>query len=61
MIGVVLEMFKSIGWVVVSNISYVHPENWEMIHFDEHIFQMGWNHQQNVHQKFERDQIPTDR
>ena len=24
---------------------YVHPYLWEMIQFDEHIFQMGWNHQ----------------
>ena len=25
---------------------YVHPENWEMIQFDEHIFSDGWfNHQ----------------
>ena len=25
--------------------SNFHPEIWERIHFDEHIFQMGWNHQ----------------
>ena len=30
------------NWVVVSNIFYVHPEIGEMIQFDEHIFQMGW-------------------
>ena len=30
-----------------SNIFfYFHPENWgRWTHFDEHIFQMGWNHQ----------------
>ena len=29
-----------------SNIFYFHPEPWGfMIHFDEHIFQRGWNHQ----------------
>ena len=30
-----------------SNIFYFHPDPWGfMIHFDEHIFQMGWfNHQ----------------
>ena len=33
-------------WVVVSNICYFHPENWgRWTHFDEHIFQRGWNHQ----------------
>ena len=27
-----------------SNIFYFHPENWgRWSHFDEHIFQMGWN------------------
>ena len=32
-----------------SSIFYVHPENWgkwyNMIQFDEHIFNWGWNHQ----------------
>ena len=29
-----------------SNISNFHPKNWgRSIHFDEHIFQRGWNHQ----------------
>ena len=33
-------------WVVVSNICYFFPDPWEMIQFDEHIFQKGWfNHQ----------------
>ena len=33
--------------VVVSNIFYFHPYSMEDSHFDEHIFQMGWelNHQ----------------
>ena len=25
-----------------SNIFYFHPDQWGMIHFDNHIFQMGW-------------------
>ena len=36
----------TIFWLVVSNIFYVQPEllgRWT--HFDEHIFQRGWNHQ----------------
>ena len=28
---------------------YVHPQLGEMIPFDEHIFQMGWNHQPNLY------------
>ena len=29
-----------------SNMLYFHPENWgRWTKFDEHIFQMGWNHQ----------------
>ena len=29
-----------------SNIFYFHPKNWgRWTHFDEHIFQRGWNHQ----------------
>ena len=29
---------------MVSNVFLnVHP--WEMIQFDDHVFQMGWNHQ----------------
>ena len=28
-----------------SNIVYFHPYLEEWSHFDEHIFQMGWNHQ----------------
>ena len=32
--------------VVVSNICYFHPEPWgNDPQSDEHIFQMGWNHQ----------------
>ena len=27
------------------NIFYFHPDFGEMIQFDEHMFQMGWNHQ----------------
>ena len=28
------------------NFFYFHPETWgRWTHFDEHIFQMGWNHQ----------------
>ena len=28
---------------------YFHPENWgRWTHFDEHIFQMGWNHQADL-------------
>ena len=31
---------------MVLKIFYVHPENWgRWTHFDEHIFQTGWNHQ----------------
>ena len=35
------------GWkgVVVSNIFSCSPLPWEMIPFDEHVFQMGWNRQ----------------
>ena len=33
-----------IFWLVVSNTFYFHPYFGEMIQFDEHIFQMGWNH-----------------
>ena len=36
----------SLRVVVISNIFYVHPENWgRWTQFDEHIFQRGWNHQ----------------
>ncbi len=28
---------------------YVYPQMGEMIQFDEHIFQMGWNHQPATH------------
>ena len=36
--------------MVVSKIFYFHPKNWQMIQFDEHIFQMGWfNHQLDIH------------
>ena len=36
---------KQNNWVVVSNIFYFHPEPWEMIQFDDHVYQMGWfNH-----------------
>ena len=29
-----------------STVFYFHPETWERwTHFDEHIFQLGWNHQ----------------
>ena len=32
-----------------SNIFYFHPEPWgRWTHFDDHIFQMGWNHQLGV-------------
>ena len=35
-----------LGYVVISNIFYFHPKKWgRWTHFDEHIFQMGWNHQ----------------
>ena len=50
---------KGYGWVITwyidvictelgggnSNIFYVHPYLGEIITFDEHIFQRGWNHQ----------------
>ena len=36
---------KHIAGVVVLNIFYVHHLPGEMIQVDEHIFQMGWNHQ----------------
>ena len=41
-----------INWVVVSNMFYVHPENWgRWTQFDEHIFQRGWfNHQPVNHE-----------
>ena len=33
-------------WSVVSNIFYFQPEPWgRWTHVDEHIFEMGWNHQ----------------
>ena len=41
-------MFQSIIvgiWLVVSNIFHFYPYKLEMIQFDEHIFQMGWNQQ----------------
>ena len=42
----VLNVEIMLNWVVVSNIFYVHPENWgRWTQFDEHIFHMGWNHQ----------------
>ena len=32
-----------------SNIFNFHPENWgRWTQFDEHIFQMGWNHQLDI-------------
>ena len=36
---------NTLNWVVVSNIFYFHPYLRKMIHFDQHVFQMGWNHQ----------------
>ena len=33
------------NWVVVSHIFYFHLYLGEIIQFDEHIFQRGWNHQ----------------
>ena len=33
-------------WWQLKYFWYFHPENWgRWTHFDEHIFQMGWNHQ----------------
>ena len=34
--------------MVVSNICLFSPLPGEMIQFDEHIFQMGWNHQLDI-------------
>ena len=43
------ESIKAIihSWVVATQISFIFiPKPWEMIQFDEHIFQMSWlNHQ----------------
>ena len=36
------------NWVVVSNIFIFPSLPREMIQFDEHVFQMGWNHQKNM-------------
>ena len=38
-------------WVMVSNVFYFHPLFGEDSHFDEHIFQLGWNHQLGIHEE----------
>ena len=45
-----VESWVFIFWVVATQIFWrFHPENWGfMIHFDEHIFQMGWFNHQSV-------------
>ena len=37
--------FMYIILVVVASIFYFHPYLGRWIHFDQHIFQLGWNHQ----------------
>ena len=40
-----LQRCENLIWVLVSRIFYFHPYLGKMIQLDEHIFQMGWNHQ----------------
>ena len=40
-----MNMNETVTWLMVSNIFIFIPKIGEMIQFDEHIIQMGWNHQ----------------
>ena len=41
-------------WVVASNAFYFHPYLGKWSNFDDHIFQMGWNHQPVMFRNFFR-------
>ena len=44
--GILTFVSKINIWVVATHIFFIFtPIPGEMIQFDEHIFQMGWNHQ----------------
>ena len=48
--GVSTWVFHMTGWWQLTYLDYFHPENWgRWTHFDEHIFQRGWNRQPVSH------------
>ena len=44
----VLDLRHPIEILVVSNICYFHSYLERWTHFDEHVFQLGWNHQLGI-------------